>query len=267
MKRTYLTHHHLAALVASLTDRDHSVLTTVARVRVATSVQLERLHFSDVTRRQARQLLAGMVRRRLLARLPRTIGGARAGSAGYVYGLDVAGARIVSDDGRRRPGQLGTAFLAHSLDVTELYVRLVEADRLKAFELLNFVAEPACWRSFAGPGGGRVTLKPDAYVVVKRGEHEDRWFVEVDRDTEAVPTLARKCDTYRRYWQSGTEQARSGIFPRVLFLVPDTQRYRTLVGVFGRQPVEAWPLFVVALYEQAAEPACVNFPLPALTAW
>jgi hypothetical protein len=75
--------------------------------------------------------------------------------------------------------------------------------------------------------------------------------VEIDRDTEPTTTLARKCDTYRRYWQSGTEQARSGVFPRVLFLVPDEPRYAALVEVFGRQPAEAWPLFVVALADDA----------------
>lgn len=254
MSRTYVTSKNLAELERSLTSRERLILTTLGRVRLASSAQLERLHFGDVTRRQARQVLAKMVSRRLLLRLPRIMGGARAGSGGFVYGLDTAGRRLLTqDDRRRQPWNVGLPFLAHSLAVTELYVRLVEAGRLGTFELISFAGEPGCWRSFAGPGGGRVTLKPDAYLTVEVGRYEDRWLLEVDRATESRTTLARKCDTYRRYWQTGTEQARSGIFPRVLWLVPDQRRYAALVEVFGRQPAEAWPLFTVALLDDAVE--------------
>lgn len=255
MTRCYVTTNYLTKLARSLTDRDRLVLATLVRVRLAQSDQLERLHFGDVTRRQARQALAGMVARRLVRRLPRTVGGVRAGSAGYVYTLDSAGARLSAPQERhpRRPVTVGTAFLAHGLSVTELYVRLVEADRCGTLGPTEFTTEPACWRSFAGPGGGRVTLKPDAYLKVRLGQYEDQWFVEVDRSTESTATLRRKCDAYRRYWQTGAEQARSGVFPRVLFLVPDDKRYRTLVEVFGRQPADAWPLFTVARFDQAVE--------------
>jgi hypothetical protein len=251
MSHLYLTRHLLTKLEATLTPRDRNVLSTLVRVRVATSVHLERLHFSDVTRRQARQLLTGMVHRRLLARLPRVVGGVRAGSAGYTYALDVAGARIVAGEQRRRPWSVGQTFLAHSLAVTDLYVRLVEAHRLNSLELLDFTAEPACWRPFSGPGGGRVTLKPDACVVVKLGRYEDRWFIEVDRNTEAAPTLRRKCETYQRYWQTGTEQERTGVFPRVLWVVPEDRRQAALIDVLGQLPTEAWPLFAVAVSGEA----------------
>lgn len=254
MNRSYVTTNHLSDLARSLTPRDRLVLTTLARVRLARSSQLERLHFGDVTRRQARQALARMVARRLILRLPRTVGGVRAGSGGYVYALDTAGARLIApQDRQRRPRpDVSTTFLAHSLAVTELYVRLVEARHLQRLELLDFTAEPGCWRSFSGPGGGRVTLKPDAYACIELGQYEDRWFIEVDRSTESTTTLRRKCDVYRRYWQTGTEQERSGIFPRVLWLVPDQHRQAVLVDVFGRQPAEAWPLFTVAVFDEAA---------------
>jgi hypothetical protein len=250
MSRTYVTTKKLCELERSLTPREHLVLTTLARVRMARSEQLERLHFGDVTRRQARQVLAQMVARRLLLRLPRTVGGARAGSGGFVYALDVAGQRLATAQERRvqRPWNVGTPFLAHSLAVTEVFVRLVEAEHLGQLTLTNFAGEPACWRSFSGPVG-RAVLKPDAYLMIGLGHYEDRWFIEVDRGTESAPTIARKCDTYRRYWQSGKEQARSGIFPRVLWLVPDKRRQAALVEVLGRQPAEAWPLFTVALFD------------------
>ena len=131
-----------------------------------------------------------------------------------------AGFRLIAGQSRRRPWDVGLPFLAHTLAVSELYVRLVEAQRLGTLELASFTTEPACWRRFPGPSGGRVTLKPDAYAVTRLGAYEDHWFIEVDRSTEPASTLMRKCEQYRRYWQTGTEQAEAGIFPRVLFLVP-----------------------------------------------
>lgn len=249
MKRPYVTTNYLHELNSTLTTRQQRVLGTVARVRLASSQQLERLHFTDVTRRQARQMLARMAHQRLLLRLPRTAGGVRAGSSGYVYTLDTAGARLLNLGGRRRrpPVTVGWPFLAHSLAVTEAYVRLVEAHRIGHLELMSFTTEPACWRTFAGPGGGRIILKPDAFLVARLGRYEDRWFVELDNDTESKPTILRKCEVYRRYWQTGTEQATTGIFPRVCWLVPDERRRVALLDVMQRLPEDVWPLFTVAL--------------------
>ena len=231
------------------------VIVTLHRVRVATGRQMERTCFPDVTRRQVRAVLASLVDRRLLARLPRVVGGVRAGSAGYVYTLDVAGQRVMRPDHGRahRPWPVSMSFLAHSLAVTELYVGLVEAERAGRLRLVSFVTEPACWRSFHGPGGARTILKPDAALVARLGRFEDWWFVEVDRGTESRPTLARKFDLYRAFWQSGMEQTRIGVFPRVLWLVPDEQRRAALVEIVGRQPGEAWTLFVVTTETQAVD--------------
>src|SRR5262249_28414998 len=127
----YVTARRLAALDDTLTDRDRAILVTLGRVRVATARQLYRLHFEGVTRRQPRASLASLADRRLIARLPRVVGGARAGSTGFVYTLDIAGHRLMRPGHTRpqRPWSVGRAFLDHTLGVTELYARLVEADR------------------------------------------------------------------------------------------------------------------------------------------
>jgi hypothetical protein len=257
MSRAYVTRRRMAELQRSLTDREMTVVTTLARVRVATGRQLERTCFADVSRRQMRSVLASLVDRRLLARLPRMVGGARAGSAGYVYALDVAGQLLTRPTWRRphRPWPVGMAFLAHSLAVTETYVRALEADREGVLRIVEFATEPATWRWFYGPGGARLVVKPDATLTVRVGRFEDRWFVEVDRGTESRTTIARKCDVYRRYWQAGVEQSRSGVFPRVLWLVLDERRRDALVEVVGRQPGEAWTLFAVALFDDSV--ACL----------
>jgi Replication-relaxation len=231
------------------------VITTLAQVRVASARQLYGLHFQDVTRRRARACLASLTARRLIARLPRVVGGARAGSSGYVFSLDVAGQRLMSPDHARpqRPWSVGRAFLDHQLSVTELYARLVQVDRAGQLRLANFTTEPACWRRFYGPAGARLVLKPDAAVRLVLGRYEDHWWIEADQGTESSTALARKCDLYRRYWQAGVEQSRIGTYPKVLWLVPDERRHAVLIDVIGRQPAEAWPLFAVALHANAVE--------------
>jgi hypothetical protein len=253
MSRVYVTSRRLAALGATLTPREREILATVARVRVASGTQLVRLHLAQVKARQARGVLASLVERRLLGRLPRRVGGLRAGSAGFVYTLDVAGLRLVTPDRARwqRPWSVGTPFLDHSLAVTELYVRLTCAQDGEAVRLVTFEAEPASWRRFPASGGGRAVLKPDARVTLRLGPYEDQWFVEVDRGTESLPTLKRKCELYARYWQTGREQAAGGVFPRVLWLVPDATRHEQVVTVLGRLPADTWQLFTVATFDEA----------------
>jgi hypothetical protein len=251
---TSITSKQLLRLRFDLTDRDWQIISTLARVRLATSAQLEVLHFSDVTRRRAQQRLAVLTARRVLSRLPRVIGGARAGSRGHVYALDVAGQRLVDlGRGRRpeRPRSVGVPFLNHALTISEIFVALSLAERAGYLRVSRFVAEPRAWRSFSGSGGTRVTLKPDAYAVLAVDGFEDHWFLEVDLGTEASTTLARKMSVYRGYWQSGTEQARHEVFPKVLWLVRDAARAEVMARVIARQPTDAGSLFVVALQEAA----------------
>ncbi len=255
MTRRYVSATRLADLETRLSTRDREVLATLRTVRLATGRQLERLHFGASDSRQCRRVLASLVDRGLIARLPRRVGGVRAGSAGYVYALDVAGQRLTTPPGSRRPQRPwtpGQIFLAHTLLVTELFVLLSTAHQEEIVRLLTFEGEPSCWRTFAGRGGGRAVVKTDAYLRLGVGGYEDRWFVEVDRGTESSATITRKADTYRAYWSSGREQARSGgVFPRVLFLVPDEARHQQVVDTLGRQPAESWALYQVALFDQA----------------
>lgn len=246
----FVTSKRLHQLREGLTERDWQIITTLARVRVATAGQLESLHFADVARRRARRRLASLTGRRVLARLPRTVGGPGGGSSGHVYTLDVAGQRLSELAAGRRPGRpwaLGAVFLAHSLAVTDVYVRLVLAERQGTLTVIRFSGEPKSWRSFFGPGGGRVVLKPDAHVVLIVDGDEDHWFLEVDLGTESAPTLARKCNVYRSYWQSGADEADGGVFPRVLWLVQDERRAEVVRRVIQRQPDESAQLFDVAL--------------------
>ena len=44
-----------------------------------------------------------------------------------------------------------------------------------------------------------------------------------------VPSIIAKAKTYVRYWQSGREQAETGIFPFVLWVAPDEARADLLI--------------------------------------
>lgn len=244
----YATSSVVERLARSLSDRERSVVTTIGNVRMATADQLGRLHFADVSQRERRRTLAGLVDRGFLYRLPRVIGGIRAGSAGFAYAAGLAAQRLNASVDRRiqRPWLPGGMFMAHMLAVTELLVRLVEAQRASELGLRLFAAEPRCWRTFIAPGSGVPTLlKADAYIELTVNGYRDHWFVEQDLGTESTRTLALKCEQYRRYWISGREQNENGVFPRVLFVVPDERRQAQLVEIFSRQPEDAWPLFSV----------------------
>lgn len=252
----YVTIKRVLRLHASLAERDWQIVMTLAGVRVATAAQLGVLHFEGVSKRRARRRLASLTNRRILARLPREIGGPRGGSTGHVYALDVAGqhlAGLAKGKPPERPRPLGEAFLAHALGVTDVYVRLVLAERQGRLKVLRFDAEPQSWRSFYGSGGVRVMLKPDAYAVLLMDGYRDHWFMEVDRGTERRPALHRQCELYRGYWQSGANEADGGVFPRVLWLVPSEQRAASLRQVFHRQPSNAADMFDVALSSQVVE--------------
>lgn len=254
-KRTYITIGRLNALRRQLSPYDLAILGDVDRLGLVTGDQLARLHYgtSSSDRRLARLHLARLSDVRVLGRLGRRIGGVRAGSAGYVYALDLAGQRLVDPERRRTwpRSTPGEAFLAHFIEVAELYVDLRLAERAGELTLVVFDTEPVCWRSYGGPGGGRLVVKPDAYVVVAADGWEQHHFVEVDRATESVPRILTKAKIYGRYFQSGREQATTGLFPQVLWVVPTIGRATAITSALSALPAEQWELHRVCLADDA----------------
>lgn len=249
----------LARLADDLSERDLAILRSVSHLRLASARQIERLHFpvphvhaSAVSAaRTARRTLERLVRDRMLLRLERRIGGVRAGSASFVYAIGPVGERIVGLDGpRRRFREPSAMFVDHTLAVAELFTRLHEAAQNGLVELDAVQAEPHCWRQFSGLSG-RSTLKPDLFVAVGSGGYELRWFVEVDRGTEHRPAILRKCRVYQSYYQSGQEQQRHGVFPRVLWVIPDSSRQRFIRRTIQRASDLTPELFVVTTDEAA----------------
>ncbi|MGY1651764.1 replication-relaxation family protein [Geodermatophilus sp. SYSU D01119] len=233
----------LLRLQADLSPRERGVLLSLAESRLLSTGQLQRLHFAD----HATEGAASRICRRVLARLhslgvvehlDRRIGGVRAGSASYVWRVGPVGERLLRQDAdtpRGRHKQPGLRFVDHTLAVAECAVGLVEADRRGDLELLTLQHEPASWRPYLGPHGASEVLKPDLYAVTAGAEYEDSWFIELDRATESLPTLLRKCAQYARYRQTGREQAARGVFPAVLWVVPDDRRATAVAQAIRRQ--------------------------------
>jgi hypothetical protein len=257
----------LTALADGMTLRDRQIVETVARLTLVSGEQLSDLFFSSfshpVTRsRVARRVLARLVAERVLDRLERRRGGAGGGSSAWVYALGPAGRRLVAywageglprSRGAHEPGAVWTA---HTLAVGDLYVALRAAERAGRVELLSFDTEPACWRRFARLGGATGTLKPDAYMRLGNGEFEDSFLIEVDLGTEHRGQLTRQHHAYSEYFRSGIEQARSGVFPSVLWIVPDERRLALLTDIHRGLPEPVRRLFTATTSERALTALC-----------
>jgi len=243
----------VAKLRERLSERDRAILEQVAALRLMSARQLQAVHFplaaheNDQAATHARQrVLARLAREQLLTRLDRRIGGVRAGSAGFVMALGPVGQRVLAVNApRRRAYEPTLRFVDHTLAIAQLAVDVTLASRQGLLDLLDCQSEPRCWRQFQGLGGRRL-LRPDLFLALGSGEYELRWFVEVDRSSESLPTLIRKCRLYADYYQSGREQARQGgVFPRVCWSVPDEPRAERLREAIDREPSFPAGLFVV----------------------
>jgi hypothetical protein len=258
----YVTARAARTLADRLSQRDWQVIERVAALRFVSGSQLARLCFMDssdpnANARAARRALLRLARLGVLERLPRAIGGVRAGSAGFVYRLGIGGHRLAAARGwlperhRRRSLVPGTLFLRHTIAIAELHSRLVACERSGRVELLALAAEPLCHRINDGDSGQRWTLKPDSYVRLGIGPYEDSYFIEVDRGTEGSRALHGQLMRYVAYHRSGQEQRTRGVFPKVLWLTPTAERAQVIESCVARLPAEARPLFVVARFDQA----------------
>lgn len=261
-----LTPGKVEGLLGRLSDRDRSIVADFGRVGVLTGAQITRRHFADLSPtardRVRRRVLARLARLDVLAMLDRRIGGARAGSAGLVFALGVAGQRLlpmldveVATDlpaRARQPWTPGVRFLAHSLAVSELYVRLREQEAAGTLKLARWAAEPNAW--FSNGFGGFV--KPDASLLLQAGDIEDSWVVEVDRATESLTTLRRKLLVYVDFAHAG-QLGPDGVIPRVMVAMNHDKpavmekRFTAVQGIIAGLPEPATRLIYVARFQHA----------------
>jgi len=245
-----------------LSERDKDMLRSVKMCRFLKTDHAARLHFWDTPNSKAASLAAIRTLTKLqdlgfVKPLQRRIGGIRAGSASYVWTLKTAGVELLrlienphnaedkpSKRYRKRNYEPTYIFLKHTLAIAELYTRLKTTGNLEKVEF-----EPSCWRGYTTRLGVNVTLKPDLYAVTATDDFKDYWFFELDLDTAPPFRIARKCETYGRYCLTDNEQQRIGVFPRVVWIVPDEKRRDTIWRYICKDLNEYKDLFVVITFD------------------
>jgi hypothetical protein len=248
--RRRLSACQLAAISEQLSPRDYEALRVVGRFRVMSGAQLQELLWDGVSpnarARVARRGLSRLVRLGVLEPLARRVGSERAGSASTTFAVGRAGQYLLKSGRRVRAAYTpGARYLSHTLAVAQLYVDLA-VQRQQRAELEIFEPEPECWRPYMVGFGARQICKPDAFLKLAIGEYDFSWFIEQDMATEALTTVKAKAARYHDYFRTGAEQAARGVFPRVLWIVPDTTRAEAIGGTLSQLPAEAHRLFAVA---------------------
>lgn len=246
----------IASLLEMLSKRDLEILESLRIHRVLTTILIRRLHFpvsgepgtgnseGHATEMAAAvatiRVLARLESRRLIARLQRRIGGVRAGSSGIVWQLGATGERLLrarhGETARRRYSEPSPAFIAHTLAAADLAIQLYELARRGVIELLRLEAEPDCWRTFLSAHVARQWLKPDLFAITASGDYEHHWLIEADNATEHGPVIVRKALAYQQYARTGIHQQEHGLFPEVVWVVPDANRKSSIEAALAGEP-------------------------------
>ena len=228
---------HLLEIDRRLGERDRQLLVAVQKYRYLMTGQIQRLLFTDAANssaglRAANRNLKKLSELGLLDSLSRRIGGVRAGSGSLIWHITHAGERLLRLNEQRpypirRHFEVSPYFLAHTLAVAETAIRLMEICWKYELQLTDIQLEPVCWRTYSNAGVS-LSLKPDLYAATATAEYEDRFFIEVDLDTESPAKIIEKCQKYHAYYRSGLEQEESGMFPLTVWIVPSTARKERL---------------------------------------
>ena len=224
----------LEELEPSLSDRNKKVLRSIQAYCYLTTSQIQRLHVIDAATpsaalRATSRNLKKLKELHLIDSLDRRIGGVYSGSGSSVWYLDAAGEHLLrlTDNKKARPHKASFEpspyFLVHTLSVSECVVRLTEVCRKKGMHLTEAQNEPYCWRPY-NSAGKIIALKPDLFAITLCHMYEDRWFFEIDLATESPIKVIEKCHRYHQYYRSGLEQEQYGVFPLVVWIVPDAAR-------------------------------------------
>lgn len=245
-----------------LTNLETNLLEFLDKARYATSRQLASLFFTSSTNpatqlRRANFTLMKLTNQGLLHRLDRRIGGVRAGSGSFVYGITLKGLKILKQQDEavilryKNTYEPSLGHLEHTLAVTQLYLEAVQLDRREVtVKLERFDFKPKSWRGYSTIAGTGSTLKPDAYLQLTNGSFEDSYFIELDRNTESLARIVNKCKQYIAYYRTGIDQRQNEVFPFVLWVVPDDNRKQALAKVIQADLYNDWELFSVVTLDE-----------------
>jgi hypothetical protein len=224
----------LAELDGALSGRDKAILRSLDICRYLSTGQIRRLHYAESKNAATglRSTNFGTAKLRsygLIEVLDRRVGGARAGSKSYVWTITEAGINLLNFcnkdcEPEKRNFTPSPNFMKHTLEVSEVYVQLMEVCRKHGMELVKTEMEPECWRPHKGEDGKPATMKPDLFAITGKGKYEDCWFFEVDMNTESPSVVLEKCRRYAHYCKCGHEQKKHTVFPVVVWIAYSINR-------------------------------------------
>jgi len=254
-----ISRKQLVEIDSRLGERDRGLLAAVQKYRYLMTGQIQRLLFTDAANstaglRAASRNLKKLCEFGLVDSLSRRIGGVRAGSGSLIWYITHAGERLLRLNNSaahpiRRQFEPSTFFLAHTLAVAETAIQLIEISREHELQIMALQLEPECWRVYSNAGAS-CSLKPDLYAATMSEEYEDRYFIEVDLDTESPAKIIEKCQKYHAYYRSGLEQEESEMFPLTVWIVPNLTRKEKLIRQLREAFDKQAKLFAVITCEE-----------------
>ena len=247
----------------SHSHKETQILKFLTKNKYATSRQLARLFFNDSLKpstmlRRTNLLTKQMKEKDVIRHLQRRVGGVRSGSGSYVWYITTKGLNQLKQTYpnlkvvRQNKYEPSMHHLRHSLAITELYVLLNElASGNSNFKLEVFQFEPDCWRGWLDSLNGRSIIKPDAFVEVSLDDYIDSYFIELDKSTESLNRIINKSKHYIRYYNLNIEQNKNqGVFPLVLWVVPDEKRKLAIETRIQETLNNYWELFQVITLDE-----------------
>lgn len=210
--------------------RESGILLHLAALRYLSASQISEFVFdaSTLSPRSRivtnRRLLGGLIRRSLVGRTPRLVGGPGGGAARPTYYLTPAGYRLarslVPSLPLRRLHSSGTFLMRHGLMTAEILLAFRRAARAHAdHELIAW----ECERQVALPLGATLVV-PDAYLLYRVGPRKLHAFLEVDMASEHTAYFSRKIRRYLALHRSGGWRKRFPVWPLVLVVAEGAGR-------------------------------------------
>jgi len=255
-------------------DRDVALLRGLFESRALTLSQATAIYFdgkAEPAKKRVQKLkLAGVIRerpRRLYEKsvlLLTTKGFKRLRENGHLS--EYPQLSVGAFEARSRISELT---IRHELEVQE--VKVAFSSRLKAagLALKEFSTWPLLSQFRASPGDGSIVdVKPDGFVRIHEPDDsgdifESTFFLELDRSTETLETLAARARCYLNYYGSGGFAARFGRPPsekeqfafRLLMVFKTAERRNNMaVRLLGNRPQILTHSWLTTFAEVTADP-------------
>ena len=256
----YFTKQRLEELKRNMSGRDRHILESIKKCRYLTTLQIAQLYCDQSINRRsavraANRCLTKLKNVGLIRSLQRRIGGVRAGSGSFVWTLTSGGFQLLCLDSggkqsRKQFREPSLHFLEHTLIISEAYLQMTRICATHQMTLSHIQFEPDCWRRYSDKRGKQIVLKPDLHAVTRGDSYEDCWFLEIDRATETPERVLDKCERYIQYLRTGAEQKQRGVFPYVVWIVPDEKRKNSLRAHIAKAFPRGANIFITILPDE-----------------